>query len=141
MKKIELMRMRGLPEEIKLLKEELLSMEEQEYVADVVKDGHTGYPKPTVISGLSSRRFMAEKHRLQSKILQKEALVEKFETWVESVPDADTRRLLRYIYKLGLSQKQAAKAMGAGWTRDMVAKKLERFFAENESVTQCHKKV
>lgn len=139
MRKIELMRMRGLPKEIETIKEELLTMEEQEWVADVIKDGRTGYPVPSVISGLSSMRYNSEKLRLQNKVLQKEALVDKFETWVETVPDADMRRLLRYVYKMGMSQKQAARAMGSGWTRDAVAKRLERFFLENESVTTCHK--
>ena len=71
----------------------------------------------------------------------KQALVDKFEEWVETVPDADMRRILRYTYKYGLKQKQVARAMGVGWTRESVGKRLERFFAENESVTQCHKKI
>ena len=64
MRKAELIKLKGLPEEIETLKKELLQMEEQEYVADVVKDGRTGYPKPAVIAGLSSIRYKQEMRRL-----------------------------------------------------------------------------
>lgn len=128
MTKTELEKLKGLPREIETLEKELEGMEEQELVADVVKDYRTGYPKPKVIRGLSSIRYRNEKARLKNKIIQKGILVDKFEQWVETVPDADMRRLLRYIYLHGESQKRAAELIGRGWTRDAVAQRLKRFF-------------
>ena len=128
MNKAELEKLKGLPREIDVLEHELENMKEQEEVGDTYKDYRTGYPKIKTVTGLSSARYRDHKATLKNKIIQKGILVGKFERWVETVPDADMRRLLRYIYLHGMSQKRAAEMMGREWTRDRVNKRLERFF-------------
>ncbi|MCI7304346.1 MAG: hypothetical protein SOR93_09605 [Clostridiales Family XIII bacterium] len=128
MTKTELEKLKGLPREIETLADELDGMAEQELVGDTYNDYRTGYKKIKVQTGLSSARYRNHKATLKNKIIQKGILVDKFEQWIETVPDADMRRLLRYIYLHGMSQKRAAEMMGREWTRDRVNKRLERFF-------------
>lgn len=128
MTKKELEKLKGLPQEIKVLEKELTGMEEQELVGLVYKDYKTGYPKVKAEPALSSARYWKQRTLLKNKIFQKEMLIDKFERWVETVPDADMRRLLRYIYLHGMSQKAAARAMGPEWSRDAIAQRLKRFF-------------
>lgn len=128
MNKTELEKLKGLPKEIEALEKELKKMEEFEYVGDVIKDYGTGYPKPKIIRGYSTDRYNGQRNLLEKKIQQKRKLIDKFELWIETVQDADMRRILRYIYKQGMSQSKAAKAMGWNWTRDAIAQRLKRFF-------------
>ena len=128
MNKRELEKLKGLPREIEDLERELEGMEEYEPVADVIKDYRTGYPKAKVIRGFSPALYLQRQALLEKKIRQKQSLVNRFEGWVETVPDADMRRLLRYIYLHGMSQRRAAELIGRGWTRDAVAQRLKRFF-------------
>ena len=126
--KKELAKLKGLPREIEDLERELDGMEKYEPVADVIKDYRTGYPKAKVIRGFSPAQYLQRQALLEKKIRQKQSLVNRFEDWIETVPDADMRRLLRYIYLHGMSQKRAAELIGKGWTRDAVAQRLKRFF-------------
>lgn len=128
MNKTELKKLRGLPQEIEDLKRELAGMEPQEEIGDTYKDYRTGYPKIKVQTGLSSSRYLQRQALLEKKIRQKQNLVDKFEVWIETVEDADMRRILRYIYLQGKSQRKAAELMGYEWSRDRINKKLERFF-------------
>lgn len=115
MRKVELERLRGLQHEIDLLKRDKREREKELEILHTHLD-------PVIVK--------TEIDTLHNKIREREQLMYQFEVWIESVPDIDMRRILRCVYKLGMSQKQAAMVMGNGWTRASIAKRIERFFSK-----------
>ena len=119
MKKEDLRQLKGLQNEIELLKKNKEEREKE------VKMFHAHLDPETVKMEIDT---------LDAKIRERAQLINQFESWIETVPDIDMRSIIRCVYRLGMSQKQTAMIMGQGWTRASIAKRIERFFS-NKNIT------
>ena len=52
----------------------------------------------------------------------------EMEDYIESIPDSEVRRIIRFRYINNLSWNQVARRMGPGYMEDACRKKLNRFF-------------
>lgn len=69
-----------------------------------------------------------EKMVIFQKKLEK-TMVE-MEDYIESIPDSEVRRIIRFRYINNLSWNQVARRMGPGYMEDACRKKLNRFFGK-----------
>ena len=128
--KNDLKQYRSLTTTLEIAKEELDAML-PEYVGDTYKDYSTGHPIIKMEQGIEDRdHFALRKRRKVQQIERISRRLRETEEFVDTVRDNDIRNILKLVYIQGYSQKQAAKKMGRGWTRDAVAKRIERFFNE-----------
>ena len=105
-------------------------------VTDVVTTGKRG-KKPLgsiKISGfgdqtsINRKRSMLREHkaRKELKLARLEALVCDVEDFIDSIPDSETRRIMRFFYLDGLTWAETAAAMGEGYSADACRMKVKR---------------
>lgn len=113
-----------------------ISKLEKDEVADSVSCGRRGRkPLRTVkIHGIPSRELSAKIGRLKRREKEAERLAKKIEetlieidVFINSVPDSELRRILRFRFVDEMSWKQVAKLMGEGYTVSACKMKASRF--------------
>lgn len=105
-------------------------------ITDVVTTGKRG-KKPLgniKISGfgdqtaINRKRSMLREHkaRKELKLARLEASVCDVEDFIDSIPDSETRRIMRFFYLDGLTWAETAAAMGDGYSADACRMKVKR---------------
>lgn len=112
---------------------------EREIVSDTVsgsrEDGTIG---PIKITGIGEKLLREEYERLRKRIEKQEHFQQKLqqvavdiETYIQTIPDSEIRRIARFRYLEEMEWKQVATWMGKGYTDTSCRKKIERFMQKN----------
>lgn len=147
-----------MKEEIKDLRARITKLEkelaklEKTQVADTVKgtrkDGTYGPIKVTGIPlpGCDKKRLALEKNKalLETKEIELLELTCQAEEYIESIPKAEMRIMMRLFCIDGMSYPAIARSMNATFpkrrikfTDENVKKRIQRFFEKIENVPQC----
>lgn len=97
-----------------------------EEVADTAKDYRTGFGKTIVIRGYGDEAWKKLRDKWYIKLVNVSYRIQQMENFLDSVEDAELRRILRLRYQDGLSQEEVGEVMG--YSREAVAKKEQRFW-------------
>ena len=144
MTKRELMQVRSLRDEIKLMEAERTRLNEllTEHVPPTtVKGSSPDYPYTmhTIVmdggvrerAGGDSDALRSRRNNLASKITARKLAYsrtyEKVEQWIASIPDSRTRQVFRLKYIEGKTFQQIANATGNCITEDAVRKRHDRY--------------
>lgn len=109
---------------------------ENQEVADSVSCGKRGKkPLGTVkIHGVPIREITVRKQRLQRRRLEYSMMLRKLEdmtaeveNYINTLPDSEIRRLLRFRFLQGMEWKQVSRMMGRGYSADNCRQKISRF--------------
>lgn len=105
-------------------------------VADSVSCGKRGKkPLGTVkIHGVPIREITIRKQRLQRRRLEYSMLLRKLEdmtaeveSYINTLPDSEIRRLLRFRFLQGMEWRQVSRMMGRGYSVSACKMKVARF--------------
>lgn len=105
-------------------------------VADSVSCGKRGKkPLGTVkIHGIPVREITIRKQRLQRRRLEYSMLLRKLEdmtaeveNYINTLPDSEIRRLLRFRFLQGMEWRQVSRMMGRGYSVSACKMKVARF--------------
>lgn len=118
---------------IENVKAEIRRIETEGEVTDMVAGGYGGIQHFT-IHGFPDPEYRKKKALLRNREIILNALKSEIEetvndvqTYINSIDDSHTRRILSMRYVDGLKWRQIADCMGGGNTEDAVRKTAERF--------------
>ena len=133
----ELKQIRHLKSEIKLLQEQILTLE-SEIVTDKVKGSDPDHPwteRHYIIRGLPGERnekLLRLRDRLERRMNDLQDMRAEIFAWVENIEDSLLRQVIILRHVNGLSWRQVAREIGGGNTGDSVRKMHDRYFTEGE---------
>lgn len=113
---------------------------ENQEVADSVSCGKRGKkPLGTIkIRGVPIREITVRKQRLQRRRLEYSMMLRKLEDmtaevedYINTLPDSEIRRLLRFRFLHGMEWKQVSRMMGRGYSADNCRQKISRFLKDD----------
>ena len=128
----ELKQIRHLKSEIKLLQEQILTLE-SEIVTDKVKGSDPDHPwteRHYIIRGLPGERnekLLRLRDRLERRKSDLQDMRAEIFEWVEGIEDSLLRQVIILRHVNGLSWRQVAREIGAGTTWDSLRKMHDRF--------------
>lgn len=108
---------------------------EKRVVSDTVVGSRADLTIGTIkINGIAQQE-LDELNELNLKRIEKMIVFQKklekvmvdLEEYIESIPDSEIRRIIRFRYISNLSWNQVARRMGPGYMEDACRKKLNRF--------------
>ena len=89
------------------------------------------------VEGIASQRIDEIRERIHNRrerLLKMKAKLERIrydiETFIDSIEDSETRRIIQFRFVDDLSWDQVAKRMGPGYESDACRKKFKRFMKE-----------
>ena len=77
-------------------------------------------------------QLKTRKDELRKDQRKTDAHLEKIKSYMDRVKNIETRRMIELKYFSKLSWFQVAKRMGAGYSEDMVKKRVERYLKSNK---------
>lgn len=113
---------------------------ENQEVADSVSCGKRGKkPLGTIkIRGVPIREITVRKQRLQRRRLEYSMMLRKLEdmtaeveSYINTLPDSEIRRLLRFRFLQGMEWKQVSRMMGRWYSADNCRQKISRFLKDD----------
>ena len=128
----KLKQVRHLKSEIKLLQEQILTLE-SEIVTDKVKGSDPDHPwteRHYIIRGLPGERnekLLRLRDRLERRKSDLQDMRAEIFEWVEGIEDSLLRQVIILRHVNGLSWRQVAREIGAGTTWDSLRKMHDRF--------------
>ena len=99
-----------------------------EYVGDSVRLGDARHGPIIKVQGYNSEVIDRRAKELRERIEVLEHETEKVEKWINGLPEGEERNILELRYLDGKTQTEIAEELGPGYTREAVAKKLQRFW-------------
>ncbi|MCB6992910.1 hypothetical protein LI177_05345 [bacterium 210820-DFI.6.37] len=99
-----------------------------EYVGDSVRLGDAKRGPIIKVQGYNDEVVERRAKELKNRIAELEEDTEKVELWINSLPEGEERNLIEMYYIDGMTQREIAKELGEGHTREEVAKKIQRFW-------------
>lgn len=99
-----------------------------EYVGDSVRVGDARRGPIIKVQGYNSDVIERRAKELRERIEELELETEAVEQWIKELPEGEDRNILELRYLDGKTQTEIAEELGAGYTREAVAKKLQRFW-------------
>lgn len=128
MTKEQLEQIKGLKSEIKCIQDDLRNL-------PMIKDSVTGsmvehpYIKRTmVITGIDESKGERLRKRLERRLGDLQEMLLEMEDWLDTVPDAEMRAILRLKFRNGMKDREIADELG--YSRAGIAMKIKRFFDE-----------
>ena len=126
MNKEELEQLQFLKLEVKQLQEELKSgpptmdsvkgsMDEFPYIEQTIK-----------IFGADETKAWKLRKKLEKKLKELQDLISDMEDWLDTIPDSETRLILRLTYRNGLTQEKIAEELGC--SDRTVKRKIKTFW-------------
>lgn len=112
---------------------------EKRVVSDTVVGSRADLTIGTIkITGIAQQE-LDELNELNLRRIEKMIVFQKklekvmvdLEEYIESIPDSEIRRIIRFRYISNLSWNQVARRMGPGYMEDACRKKLNRFLNKN----------
>ena len=128
----KLKQVRHLKSEMKLLQEQILTLE-SEIVTDKVKGSDPDHPwteRHYIIKGLPGERnekLLRLRDRLERRKSDLQDMRAEIFEWVEGIEDSLLRQVIILRHVNGLSWRQVAREIGAGTTWDSLRKMHDRF--------------
>lgn len=128
----KLKQLRHLKSEMKLLQEQILTLE-SEIVTDKVKGSDPDHPwteRHYIIKGLPGERnekLLRLRDRLERRKSDLQDMRAEIFEWVEGIEDSLLRQVIILRHVNGLSWRQVAREIGAGTTWDSLRKMHDRF--------------
>lgn len=132
MNRTQLGQLKTLKLEVKGLQEELSTFPIGDtYVADTIKDYSSGYPRVQIIRGYGmSESAYKKQQQLYKRLVKKneeiQDLIAEMEEWLDTIPDSETRLILRLTYRNGLTQEKIAEELGC--SDRTVKRKIKTFW-------------
>lgn len=123
----DLEQLKMLKLEIKTLSEEI-SRAEKSTVVDVVIGSRLSIPydaHPIIVQGVSSAKVSGLYLRLNRRCDELQDRLYEIEEWIESLPDPETRVIVRLYYRNGLTQEDIGRELG--YSRQRIGQKLNSF--------------
>lgn len=105
-----------------------LSSLQVEWVGDTTRIGDAKHGPIIKIQGYNSEVIERRAKKLRQRIEELEVETEAIEDWISNIPEGEERNVLEMRYIDGKTQIEIAEELGAGYTREAVAKKLQRFW-------------
>lgn len=99
-----------------------------EYVGDSVRLGDARHGPIIKVQGYNSDVIERRAKELRERIAVLEVETETVEQWINKLPEGEMRNILEMRYLDGKTQTEIAEELGAGYTRESIAKKLQRFW-------------
>lgn len=99
-----------------------------EYVGDSVRLGDARRGPIIKVQGYNSDVIERRAKELRERIKELELETEAVEQWINELPEGEDRNILELRYLDGKTQTEIAEELGAGYTRESIAKKLQRFW-------------
>lgn len=133
MTKRELEQLKSLKLEVKQLRDEIRDLPVGDTpVTDTIKDySFNAKGSNQVIRGYGmSEKQYANRQRLTKKLARKltdiQDAIYEMECWLDDVPDSETRTILRFTYRNGLTQAQIGKE--TGYDQSVISRKIKTFW-------------
>ena len=126
MTKEELEQLQYLKLEVKQLQEELKSGPP---TTDSVKGSMDEFPyiEQTIkIFGADESKAGKLRKKLEKKLKKLQDMISDMEEWLDTIPDSETRLILRLTYRNGLKQEQIADELG--YVQSAISKKMTAFW-------------
>lgn len=137
MTRAEMEQLKRLPDEIKAIDESIRNPR-IDYVNVFYKDYRTGkgIPKSRSEFDTDQQELKRLRKKLRRKAEELGRLIVKAEKFIEGIKDSETRTILRSYYING--QTQDAVASQLNYDRSTVAKKIDRFWSEQNNSHNSH---
>lgn len=129
---------RSNKEEIKELQYKLAHLGEGDSLIgnSVILDYRKGYAQPQSVVGYDYDLERSRKERWEKRLEELQTKVNEVESWIEAIPNGQTRRCFRMVYMDGLTQKQAGEKLHLD--RSTISKKIDGFLKVSHNSQKSH---
>lgn len=130
MNKSELEQINALRKELKALKRQIMKRSGKEKLqSDVVKGSLPEFPYTEVhykVEGIADPL----REKLRAKAYDVETKIAELEYYIDMIPDAEMRAIIRYRYSLGLTLEEIGIELG--YDKSAIKRKIDRFMEEQD---------
>lgn len=98
------------------------------YSSDIVFDYRTGFPRPQAIVGFDDEEYRRRKALYSSTAERLRSDCKAVETWIERIPDSQTRRIFRLRYIEGMTQERIGYKLHM--ERSNISKRIDKYLSQ-----------